>query len=216
MQPLNAVITGDLVNSTRQGAAETDRAMGVLARMAKALSDMTGADTRFTRHRGDGWQIYLATPGLALRSALVMATGLRADGLGIETRQAIGVGRVDRLPDPAVGLGAALGAGFTISGQSLDAMAKADRLCLATPNRAPFQQALIGLIAWQMGRWSREQAEAVNLALRHPSQPTLAMAAQLGITRQALEARLTSAGFRALSPALLAFEAHDWRVNADA
>lgn len=215
MTPIKAVISGDLVASSGKGAAAIDAAMAALAETAAKLSHLTESDTRFTRHRGDGWQIYVDLPGLALTSALAMATGLRCSGVGLETRQAVGFGRVETLP--AATLGGAYGEAFELSGRALDQMAKGARLCLA--NRlviSDLHEALIALIDWQSGRWSREQAEAVHSVLLNETLSNAERAALLGITRQAFEARLSSAGYPALEPALTAFRAATWVEHADA
>lgn len=214
MRDLKAVISGDLIASSVKGAAAIDAAMASLAETAADLSGLTESDTRFTRHRGDGWQIYVDVPGLALTCALAMAASLRRSGAGLDTRQAIGFGRVETLP-PAT-LGGAFGEAFELSGRSLDQMPRGARLCLA--NRlivTPWHEALIALIDWQSGRWSKEQAEAVLCRLLGARRPNADLAATLGITRQAFEARLSSAGFPALEPALHAFQSADWTEYPD-
>jgi len=215
MRGIKAVISGDLIASSAKGGAAIDVAMASLAETAAHLSMLTESDTRFTRHRGDGWQIYVDLPGLALSCALAMATALRRSGTGLDTRQAIGFGRVERLP--AETLGGAYGEAFELSGRALDQMAKGARLCLA--NRlivTPWHAALIALIDWQSARWSKEQAEAVQARLLDAARPNAELAAGLGISRQAFEARLSSAGFPALEPALQAFQSADWTEHPDA
>jgi len=214
MHSIKAVISGDLIASSAKGGAAIDAAMANLADTAARLSNLTESDTRFTRHRGDGWQIYVDIPGLALTCALAMTTALRRSGAGLDTRQAIGFGRVETLPAKA--LGGAYGEAFELSGRALDQMAKGVRLCLA--NRlivTPLHEALIALIDWQSARWSKEQAEAVQGRLLDANRPNADLAATLGITRQAFEARLSSAGYSALEPALHAFQCADWTEYPD-
>src|SRR5690606_33341086 len=87
-----AILTGDLVGSTEKPVAALEQAMQALAETARGISAWTGADTRFTRYRGDGWQIYVAVPGLGLRAALTIIARLRAADAGLATRAAIGIG----------------------------------------------------------------------------------------------------------------------------
>ncbi len=214
MRDIKAVISGDLIASSAKGGAVIDAAMVNLADTAARLSILTGSNTRFTRHRGDGWQIYVDIPGLALTCALAMTTALRRSGTGLDTRQAIGFGRVEILP-PAT-LGGAFGEAFELSGRALDHMPRGARLCLE--NRlivTPWHEALIALIDWQSARWSKEQAEAVQAMLLDGTLSNAEHAAKLGITRQAFEARLSSAGFPALEPALHAFQNVDWTEHPD-
>lgn len=212
MGQIAAVLTGDLVASTEAGPAATDRAMDALCLAARRLSDWAGADTRFTRHRGDGWQICIGVPGLVLRGTIMLTATLRASGTGLGTRISAAIGEVDRLGEGD--LSAASGAAFTIAGQNLDAMSRGARLCFGGPQPIGlWPEAIFDLIDWQSRRWSAEQAEAVALAL-DPAEPTQAdLAARLGITRQALQARLQTAGFASLQTPLRAFEAQDWGVK---
>lgn len=210
MEPI-AVLTGDLIASTAAAPAKVDRAMQALAEAARTLGHWAGHDTRFTRFRGDGWQLYLEKPGLTLRAALFLTAWLRASDAGLATRIAIAIAPHDRLG--ATGLAGASGPAFERSGRALDMMPRSEAVTLdATTGRpptaeAPWQGAVIALAHWQASHWSREQAEAMVLALS-PAAPTQdQIALTLGITRQAVQARLKGAGLRALQPALAAFEA---------
>ena len=79
------ILTGDLIGSTRSTPRATTAAMTALADAADTISAMTGAATRFTRSRGDGWQLYLPDTTYALR----------ATPQTLSTRIAIGVGPVN-------------------------------------------------------------------------------------------------------------------------
>ena len=59
--PVVAVLTGDIVQSRRHDGAAVDAAMECIGASAVLLSDMADGDCRFTRFRGDGWQIVLRT-----------------------------------------------------------------------------------------------------------------------------------------------------------
>ena len=212
MDRIAAVLTGDLIASTDAGPVATDRAINTLSGAARRLSDWAGADTRFTRNRGDGWQIYLEFPGLVLRGALLLTAALRTSETGLASRVSAAIGRVNRLGDD--GLSAANGEAFTIAGQNLDSMPRGAKLCIGgTQPVGPWPEAIFDLVDWQSHRWSREQAEAVALAL-DPEAPTQAeLASRLGITRQALQARLQTAGFSALQESLRAFESQNWNLR---
>ncbi|MBI1172140.1 hypothetical protein GC209_12125 [bacterium] len=205
MEPI-AVLTGDLIASTKAEGAAVDRAMQTLARAARMIGGWAGHDTRFTRFRGDGWQIYLARPGLVLRAMLFLTAYMRAADTGLATRMAIAIAPYDRLGE--AGLSGASGLAFERSGRELDRMRRHDTLAFAAGPAAwePWQGAVLTLAEWQAGRWTREQAEAMAMAL-DPLAPTQDQIAQsLGITRQAVQARLKGAGLAALHAALAAFE----------
>lgn len=211
MQPIYAVLTGDLINSTEAGAEALQASMQVIAGTAQAIGHWPGChDTRFTRSRGDGWQMVLNEPGDALRMALMLQASLRGVTKGIPTRISIGLGRVDSLGSKD--LSDASGPAFTASGQGLDHMYRLQTLsirCEETPRlqaALPFLQAILALADELARRWTREQAEAMALALQ-PHSPTLAeMAAQLAISSQAVNYRLAGAGLRAVRLALRGWE----------
>jgi len=199
MPQLHAVLTGDLIASTEAPPEAVEAAM---ARIRGTIVWITPAP-RFTRFRGDGWQIHLAKPDLGLRVMLQIAATLRA-AAGLETRQSLGLGSAHGLEGPT--LGAAGGTAFTASGRALDSMAEGRRLVLSGAPTDPLHRRLITMIDEQIAGWSTEQAEAVAHLLDPDAPKTrTAIAAQLGISRQALAARLEAAGFRQLSGACADF-----------
>ncbi|MFM7334447.1 MAG: hypothetical protein ACKO1H_08545, partial [Tabrizicola sp.] len=94
---LISVVTGDLVGSTGYPAHAVDAAMRVLRNAAELIGTWQSPprNTRFTRFRGDGWQIVLAEPRLSLRAAVVIQGRLIA--LGQQSRFSIGIGPAETL-----------------------------------------------------------------------------------------------------------------------
>lgn len=194
------ILSGDLVGSTDLDGPALERAFDGLARAAGDIAGWRGAPVRFTRNRGDGWQICLDPPGPGLREALVMRAGLRRLGRDLETRIAIASGPAD-LPGSG-DLNAASGPAFTASGRLLERLegplmghAAGGALAAAT------------VLADEISAgWTEAQARAV-LPMLAPDPPTQAEAAEtLGITRQAVRQALVAAGHPALSRALAALE----------
>jgi hypothetical protein len=199
-----AILTGDLVRSVEGAPRAIDFSIGALSAGADEIAHWGAGRTRFTRFRGDGWQIHLSSDGLALRAALFLAACLRTAETGLRTRVGCGVGAVERLDDD---LGRSAGPAFVRSGRALDRMPRGRWLLIDGLGPAPWAGAAVELADWIAARWSREQAEAVSLAL-DPSGPSQGeIAARLGVTRQAVQARLSGAGFQALAGTLAAFEA---------
>ena len=195
-----AVLTGDLIASTAApdgGAA----ALTLLADIAQDLGAWAGHPARFTRFRGDGWQMLLVTPGLALRASLLIAARLAA-ARATPTRLAIGLGGMDY--PGTTDLSDARGSAFSASGRALDHLPRGRAWALA--GGPDWQSALIALAEWQARGWSVEQAQAVALALPPDAPRQADLAARLGISRQAFAARLSGAGLAAWEPALKAFE----------
>jgi hypothetical protein len=213
MSEAKAVLTGDLMSSTRAGPERTDRALCALAAAADVISQWLHEDTRFTRFRGDGWQIYLgAQPGLAFRASLYLAARLRMAETGLATRIAAGVGPVVRVG--TAGLADASGVAFEISGHALDHMERTRRLVIEGVGITPWHVSLFEVADWMVRRWSCAQAEAVALALNDKAAAMADLAAEIGVTRQAFEARLAGSGLRALETALWAFDNETFGAGA--
>jgi hypothetical protein len=190
-----AVLTGDLIGSTQAPVAAISASMALIAGIAGEI----GSHTRFTRYRGDGWQIYLDDPGLGLWAMLLIAARLKA-AAGLESRIALGLGSA--YGGSAESLVTASGSAFTASGRALDAMTEPNKLALAGEGIDRLHQRLVALLDDRLSGWSREQAEVAAMALAPAEQPTqAAMAARLKISRQAVAARLQSAGFASLKAA---------------
>ncbi|WP_373353783.1 MarR family transcriptional regulator [Pseudoroseicyclus sp. CXY001] len=197
-----AVLTGDIVGSTKLSFAALGAALEALA--AVALRE--GAP--FDRHRGDGWQIHLARPRRALRLALRLSA-ISALPSRPATRIAIGIGQASL---PAEGdIAAGSGPAFETSGRLLDRMPAGDRLAIAGPGVNALHEALLATCGEIAGRWTVGQAEAIATALDllgSPDDPPRHedIAERLGITRQATQARLAGAGWNVLLRAIAAWE----------
>jgi hypothetical protein len=204
-----AVLTGDIVGSTRLEAAALDEVIAALSRAADEVGTWQEADARFTRSRGDGWQVRLIRPVLALRSALFLRASLRASATGAETRIAIAEG--ESREDPPDDLNAATGPVYTASGRALDALAGASMVHSAGGAIG----AAVRLADEISRRWTASQARSVALALA-PEPPTHAAAgAILGITRQAVDQALNAAALPAILSALRLIESQAKPLSSD-
>ncbi len=199
MESFAAILTGDLVNSTQAPVQTVDATMQRIATTAALIDE----DTRFTRFRGDGWQIYLRNAGQCLSVCLLILARLKASDGSLSTRISVGMGEIYPLPDGD--LSAASGPAFIASGRGLDDMAAAQTLSIKGQGVDVFQQSIFAFAADRAARWSREQAEAMALALNPDMPNRTAIATQLGISRQAVDARLAAAGHRLLEQASIAF-----------
>ncbi len=212
MTQFYAVLTGDLIASRKHPASEIDRAMTCLAAASSSLPrpDSPRFSHRFTRHRGDGWQM-ITKHNRALSATLTLSAALRAADIGIETRIAVGIGPITHLGQQD--LSDAHGRAFETSGDLLETMPKgrsADRIQIAGPGPLGWQKAVFSLANWIIKGWSAAQAEAVFMTLTS-AETTEDHAAKLGISRQAFEARLRGSGLAAMAPARAAFL--DWTIH---
>lgn len=192
--PMVAVITGDLVGSSKHPAGKIDAAMQAIRDTAATISGWHSPpeDTRFTRFRGDGWQVYLRQPELCLRAALSVAASLRAKDVGLPTRVSIAIGSADNLGSHD--LSDAAGEVFQLSGKELDKMPRLAHVALSGKSIVYQDVILARMMFERTSRWTPLQAEAMALYL-HPDNPTLHdIAPILGITPQAVNYRLGGGG----------------------
>ena len=203
-----ANLTGDLIGSTSAAPADVEAAIDLLAETAGGIAgwmpQSPRRDPKFTRFRGDGWQMHVAQPTLALRALLFLIARLRAADLGRATRAAIGIGEGASLGTTS--LADARGAAFEASGRALDDIGRSRRLAIEGEGVTPLHRIVVDLLDERSTRWTRQQAEAMYLALQ-PEEPTLAeIAAPLAISAQAVNYRLTGAGHPAIRRSLRAWE----------
>lgn len=198
-----AILTGDLIGSTKVSAGAVEATMAALA---AAFAEMdgwpSGIPSRFARHRGDGWQAAVSPAGRALRASLFVTARLRAADTGLATRFAIGLGEFSE-DGP---LAEAHGQPFEDSGHALDSLGRGERLALGGAGSNPLHQAIIALLDERTSRWSREQAEAMALYLVPESQTLASIAARLDLSTQAVHYRLTGAGYQAIGKAVIQWE----------
>ena len=205
----HAVLTGDLVGSTKVARPTLEACMDHLRTAAQTISIWTGMEPlRFTRFRGDGWQVILNQPQFAVRAGLLLIASLTAADDTLTTRIAIGMGSIDSLGTQD--LGDASGPAFIRSGRALDQMKPDHSFVLIDPNLNLLRNVVTSLLGERSGRWSRLQAQAMVLAL-DPARPTLqTMATRVGVTLQSVSYRLRSAGWPTIHDALSVLEStHD-------
>ncbi len=196
-----AVLTGDLVRSTDLEQDRLDQAMQALAAAAARASSWHGASLMFSRNRGDGWQVCLARPDLALRTALCMRAALRTGGKDLATRIAIAVGDGD--PGSTGDLNAASGPVFVASGRGLDAL---ELPAMMTFEGGGALGAAVRLADHVSQGWTEAQARAVGPMLEPDTPVRREVAQAIGISRQAVDQALEAAGYPALAEALTLIE----------
>ena len=211
-QKIIAVLTGDLIRSRKASPDRVAATFSLLEEAATAFGAARDMDLRFTRFRGDGWQIALTQPGLCLDALLYLVAVLRAGNHGLGTRISIGIGRCETLG--TTDLSDASGTAFFISGNHLDRMSPKRQFALAGTGIGAADIGLLDLAEFIIAGWTPAQAEAfAKMLLSSETQETLA--AKLGITRQAVQSRLSGAGFSYFENALSAIRTKDFSEPAD-
>lgn len=202
------ILTGDIVDSSDLPAPALTAAFEALGAAAERISGWQGAPTRFTRNRGDGWQVCLSPARPGLREALTMRAALRSLDKTLDTRIAIARGAATLPRDGD--LNAATGPAFLQAGHLLDRLEDGtrDSPLMAHADGQATGAAVVLADALSRG-WTPAQARAV-LPMLAPDAPTHdEVARQLGITRQGVRQALVAAGFPALSRALDLLEQPD-------
>jgi len=201
-----AVLTGDLVASTKRSADQTALAMRAIAAAAAKFSTWhsPAKDTRFTRYRGDGWQMVIAEPQYALRAAVVIQGKLIA--MGMESRIFAGIGTCDSLGSGT--LADASGEAFVRSGHGLDRMSDPERIGIDKEGIHQEDQLIADLLGERMGRWTAAQAEAAALQLASPFKITTLseIGKELNISPQAVNDRVRGAGCATIASVLRRWE----------
>ena len=210
-----AVLTGDIIGSSRLSAERLSRARAVVLEGARQFHSrsrrsVVGKPEFF---RGDAWQLLLKEPRRALRAALYIRALLSSE-TGVGTRISIGVGNVDVIDRSRISL--STGEAFTLSGHALDQMTGYFDLSGALPERAGplvgWFPAILHLSSGLVRHWTRRQAEIVSLALLldNPIHERIATTLSPPVSKQTVSESLAGAGWRTLLEALRAFEATDW------
>ncbi len=128
-----AVLTGDLVDSSKLSAERSKRALELLSDAATRFSAaFPGSRTvPLDTFRHDSWQWFLDRPEWAIRACLFLRAELKmhsAPDEKLDTRIAIGIGTAEAIDELRVSN--SRGPAFTVSGKALDAM-RDERLTLA-------------------------------------------------------------------------------------
>ncbi|MEO5563762.1 MAG: hypothetical protein ABIR18_10015 [Chitinophagaceae bacterium] len=111
-----AVLTADIVNSTRLSAKEEKKLIDSLHAIL--------SDYKFEFYRGDSFQVYLKDPSEVLKLAIcIRALAKKIDPV-FDVRQSIGIGEIET---PVRYLRHAKGEAFVLSGRTFDELKENDR-----------------------------------------------------------------------------------------
>lgn len=195
-----AVFTGDLVESSALDQGQlTVSLQGIKTCLQAIWRWEDSPPLGFGIRGGDGWQAALPAPHRALRAALY----LRAQMLELPAQSRFALSIAEGTLPPDGDTNRAHGPAFTTSGRLLEALPKHRLMAVSGPGPGAATFALADHIA---SGWTQAQARALAPMLAPDPGPRSEVAKRLGISRQAVDQALNSAGFRALSDALDAWE----------
>jgi len=168
---IQAVLTGDIVNSTLLGRPAEKK-------LLKTLQQVLAAHP-YEFYRGDSFQVFIKGAGSALQTALLCRTAaisIAKPGAVVasDIRVSIGIGKVKW---PVTSLAAAKGEAFVLSGRAFDKFSKDDnRLAIACSNElaGPGLEVIAGYINAIFKNMTGKQAGVIFELLKGNNQQEVA------------------------------------------
>jgi hypothetical protein len=212
-----AVLTGDIIRSSRLLPTQMESvrssltgAVDVVRRWKRGL--VKGRPEFF---RGDGWQLLLTDPALAMRAAIFLRASLLAGGIA-DTRIAIGLGEGEKTAYEKVAL--SMGQAFVLSGHGLDEMTQYWRMTVEIPKTAGAMSDWLRVIGHLcdslIGQWTRRQAEIVCAAIdpKGLDYETVAQSLKPAVSKQAVAKGLRGANWYVIRETIHRFEETPWET----
>ena len=212
-QSSSAVITGDFIGSSKLAPKDWDGLHAVMKESSRQLRSSFPqiVPLEVDVFRGDSWQLLVLDPVKSLRLSLLYRATIRAR-IGrpdLDTRLAIGIGRIDAIPEARVSEGH--GEAYVLSGEALDWLSRSKATNMRFAHRdkeiAEDLDVIFRLIDAIATRWTDRQALAVAGALRGMKQEEIAEELwEKKITQQAVAQHLARAGWDAVEKGIDYFE----------
>jgi hypothetical protein len=166
-----AVLTGDLVKSSRLTVDESNQTMAWLREYSLEFAcDHPGAVVgRISTFRHDSWQLLLSQPQLALTAAVFLRAALKMHSdakTKYDSRISIGTGSAEFINKEDVS--DSRGDAFTISGKGLDGIGK-QRLALhisESSELSSLNNLTISLLDCVVSDWTSKEARAIYGAIK--------------------------------------------------
>jgi hypothetical protein len=209
---LFAVITGDIVASSRLSSEDRRKLAGILKLASKEIAhkypDLVSQSIDV--FRGDSWQLVLTDPTVSLTAAVLFRASVIAaspSAVRIDTRLAIGIGTIDYRPPNRVSEGN--GEAYRASGRALDSLKGSARMKYVTAEpieQNPLLGTTVELLDAIIQEWTIPQALAVKGGLLGLTQLMIAKQWPKRITQQTIARHLARAHWPAVTAALEAVE----------
>jgi hypothetical protein len=210
-----AVLTGDIIGSSRLPRRQLEAVRSSLIRAVDEVKRWKRGLVRGRPEffRGDGWQVLLTDPSMALRVSIFLRASLLAKGIA-DTRVATGLGAGSETPFKRVAL--STGQAFVLSGHALDQMTQYSRMTIEVPKSAgpvsDWMPVIGHLCDALIGQWTRRQAQIVCVAI-HPKEPDYQDVARLlrpTVSKQAVAKALSGANWQVIRETIRGFEEMPW------
>lgn len=193
-----AIITGDIIHSSRLQTAERIQLMERLEQIFEDLEAQSLLDGREI-FRGDSFQLMLSNADEALKAALLIKTGLKKNIYEVkegkqqaDARISIGIGEISYQGER---LGTSDGEAYRLSGRALDKMKKRNSLTINSIWREVNEEMDVACALSEaiIGRWTQAQSAIIYAyLLNNKTQQVLAK--EFNITQGAVSQHLSEAG----------------------
>ena len=193
---ISAIITADIVNSTKLSPAE-QKSLNTL------LIAIIGGH-KYEFYRGDSYQVYVKDPALALLVVLQTRAAARKVSMDCDIRSSIGIGEVN--PHMRK-LSSATGEAFVLSGRAFDRISKGDeRLVIDTTavSAKPAVRIISLFVDYLFGKMTSKQAEVITNVLAGRTQA--GAATKLKKSQSTINRHLHAAGWNEISKLLSEYE----------
>jgi hypothetical protein len=211
-----AVLTGDIIGSSRLRSPQLESVRSSLIRAVGAVRHWKRGlvKGRMEFFRGDGWQVLLTDPAMAMRVAIFLRASLLAGGVA-DSRIAIGLGESDRTHSR---IALSTGQAFVLSGHALDEMTQYSRMTIGIPkSSAPLSDWLpvVGHLCDSLiDQWTRRQAEIVCFVIdpKEPDYEKVGQSMRPKVSKQAVAKGLRGANWYVIREAIHRFEDTSWEA----
>lgn len=183
---MEVVITGDIIGSTKTSPENW------LPTLKAALGDWGKEPADWELYRGDSFQLKVKNPMRALEAAVWIKAAIKTIP-GMDIRLGIGFGEVTY---PAERVTESNGEAFVHSGEIFEQLSKMNQEMAVKSPWNQFDQEInlsIKLALIPMNQWTVSAAVTVREVLKNPTLTQAALGAKLGITQNAISARLSRA-----------------------
>ncbi len=200
-----AVLTGDVVDSSRLGRDQRRNLPQLLQRAAKELQRALpkAVPYKLAVFRGDSWQLVVTDPTQCFRAALLFRASVLAAspaGTRLDTRVAIAVDRIDFVPTKNISAGD--GPAYRASGEALDKLDVGVRLSLVGPGDQAWRDVTVRLVDAIIQEWTAKQARAVAGRLQGWTQAQIAEHWPERIAQQTVARHIARSHWAAVEPAI--------------
>jgi hypothetical protein len=183
-----AVITGDLINSRKIGAAKW------MQELKNELKEWGEEGKDWEIYRGDSFQVRIKAPGQVLYVALLLKSAIKSIA-PLDIRMGLGIGNENYSTDRLLENN---GSAYIYSGEAFEELDKQQQHIMFRSDSDELNQEinlLLRLGLTIMDNWSVNSARMVYLVFKNPSKNQTELGVMENISQNSVSARLTRANY---------------------